>query len=402
MNTALIQLVSEQTLPNVFPALALAPAQTVLLHTPQTQRQCAWITHALKLAGHSALPRFVELPALPDHHTTGQAVLTQLAAAREAGLTPVVNITGGTKLMSIGAFAAAHQQRAPACYVDTAHRQIHAATPTPLPAPLDSSPVAFRRIAEQLTVAILTAAHGVTSLVDGRDPAPWLPTARMLAADPRLEQATHDFSVRWLDEEKRKPTDYARLLTTPLDELPDPLIEPLHEAGLICLRDNHWYLWHAEAEKINRWANGERYDTIQDYFAATAPLQQIVAFLSGGWWELAVLEAAQASGRFRDVHWSPQAARPDGSTSIEEDILAVEDLSLALFSCKRSGDRSRLLRAFEELDSAGRHLGGTFTRRYFAVALPGSSHAFAEIKARAADSQATLLGPVSRLHQAFK
>ena len=401
MNTALIQLVSEQTLPNVFPALALAPAQTVLLHTPQTQRQSAWITRALQLAGHAAAPRFVELPDHPDHHATGRAVLEQLAAARDAGLTPVVNITGGTKLMSIGAFAAAHQQKAAACYVDTTQRQIHAATTTPLPAPLDSSPVTFRRIAGQLTVAILTAAHGIKTPVTGRDPAPWLPAARLLAADPDLEQATHDFAVRCLDECRRKPNDYVKLLDTSLDELPDQLIEPLAEAGHIYLRGDRWFLWHPEADKFARWAGGERYDAIQDYFAATAPLQQIIAFLSGGWWELAVLEAAQASGRFRDLHWSPQATRPDGSTSIEEDILAVEDLSLALFSCKRSGDRARLLRAFEELDSAGRHLGGAFTRRYFAVALPGPGHAFAEIKARAADTQTTLLGPVSRLPRAF-
>jgi len=114
-----------------------------------------------------------------------------------------------------------------------------------------------------------------------------------------------------------------------------------------------------------------------------------------------VLEAARSSGRFRDLHWSAEITRSGGHAPIEEDILAVEDLNLAVFSCKRGGDRARLLRAFEELDSAARHLGGSFTRRYFAVAkfLAGSS--FAEIKARAATSQTHLIGPAERMNKAF-
>jgi len=401
MSIALLQLVSEQTLPNVFLSLALDPAQNILLHTPQTRRQCDWIARALHLAGQTARPLRVELPDSPDHHATGHAVVEQLTAARSAGLAPVINITGGTKLMSIGAFAAAHQQKAPACYLDTANRQFIAATSIPLPPPLDSSPAAFRRIADQLTVGILTAAHGIETFVPGRDPAPWLETARSLANDPELEVATHGFAKEYLDEGDRQPADYARILDTPLDALPEPLIESLAEAGHISLRNDRWHLAHADAGMVMRWATGERYDSIRTYFETIAPLQQVIAFLQGGWWELAVLEAAKASGRFRDLHWSPNATRPGSSTPIEEDLLAVEDLNLAVFSCKRGGDRARLLRAFEELDSAARHLGGTFARRYLAVALPVQKSALAEVKARSASSRTQLVGPASHLAKSF-
>ncbi len=397
MPHALIQLVSEQTLPNVFLALALAPTETILLHTPQTVKQCDWIARALQLAHLETSTRFVPLPDNPDHHATGQAVLEQVSAAREAGLTPVVNITGGTKLMSIGAFAAAHQQRLPACYVDTAHRQILAATNVALPSPLDSSPTAFRRISDQLTVAILAAAHGAESVVSGRDPALWLPTARFLASDPELETATHLFAVDSLDEGRRQPADYARLLATPLDRLPDQIIESLAASGLIAQNEGRWHLWHPEPELFTRWSTGERYDSIQTYFAATAPLQQMIGFLLGGWWELAVLDAARKSGRFHDFQWSAEIIRPGNSTPLEEDLLAVEDLNLAVFSCKRGGDRNRLLRAFEELDSAARYLGGAVARRYLAVAMPLPLHIFSELKARATNSRTALVGPVARL-----
>lgn len=397
MPTALIQLVSEQTLPNVFPALALDPARTVLLHTPQTRRQCDWIEHALRLAGIAGESLRAGLPDHPNHHLTGQAVIDQIARARADDLVPLVNITGGTKLMSIGAFAAAHQQKAPACYLDTTHRTFISATSAPLPAPLDSSSLAFRRVADRLTVAIFLAAHGIEQFLPGRDPRPWLPTARLLAADPKLEADTHNFAAMRLDEGRRQPVDYARLLATPLDELPDPLIEPLAEADLIVLRDGHWFIWHPEADAFVRWAAGESYASVQTYFAATAPLQQFIGFLQGGWWELAVLDAATASGRFRDLHWSPQITRPDSTTPIEEDLLAVEDLNLALFSCKRGGERPRLLRAFEELDSSARHLGGTFARRYLSIALPVVKHSLSEIKARALATRTTLIGPAALL-----
>ena len=78
-------------------------------------------------------------------------------------------------------------------------------------------------------------------------------------------------------------------------------------------------------------------------------------------------------------------------------MVAVEDLHLAVFSCKRGGDRSRMLRAFEELDSAARGLGGTFARRYLAVARPLPRTLVSEIHARAAATRTTLIGPASRL-----
>lgn len=397
MSTALLQLVSEQTLPNVLPALALRPAEVVLVHTPQMRKQCHWIEKALNRGGVSSAVILHALPDNPDHHATGIEISTLIESCGAKGLQPVVNITGGTKLMSIGAFAAAHRNKTPNFYFDTQHRQIHAGTNIALPSPLDVSAAAFRIIADALSVGVITSAHGVEAFSPGRDHSPWLAAARLLGTDLDLEQTTHEFALNELSEGHRKPADFQRLLLTRLDDLPDALIEPLAMAGLIALHDGHWHIAHDNPEQITRWAQGERFDRFETYYATIAPIQQFIAFLMGAWWELAVFDAARASGRFRDLHWSPEITRPGGMTPIEEDILAVEDLNLAVISCKRGGDRSRLFRAMEELDAASRAIGGTHARSYLAIANSLPMTLVAELRARAVDTRTTLIGPVGRL-----
>ena len=217
--------------------------------------------HPLRTAGHTIEIELSPLSDHPDHPTTGQAVRQVITAHRTLGLTPVVNFTGGTKLMSISAFAAANAEKAPNFYFDTTARHIHPGTTLALPAPLDSSATTFRLIAAQLSVSILTAAHGINHFIPGRDPAAWLPLSRLLAADPKLEQATHAFATTTLYEHNRRPEDYHRILETPIDDIPDALVEPLVDAYHIQLRAGHWHLAHPAADSFRRWAAGERYES---------------------------------------------------------------------------------------------------------------------------------------------
>lgn len=394
---ALIQLVSEQTMPNVLAALACRPAAQILLYTPRTQPQLEWIRAALAEAGASSDVQVDALSPSPDLGETGQAVLNAITWARHRSLAPVVNFTGGTKLMAIGAFAAAHREHIPSFYIDSEQGGLLPGGTGPLPPPLDSSTVALKRARDALTVSVITAAHGVRLVSTGRDPGKWLPLARILAADPAVEKATHDFAVTQLDEGKRRPEDYLRILQTRVDDLPEPLIHPLFEAGALTLRDGAWHLAFPSSDVLARCAAGERLDTVQDYFALVAPLQHVIAFLSGGWWELVVMDAAARSGRFRDLRWSCDSIRAGVFRPVEEDLLAVDGLSLAVFSCKRGGQGARLLRAFEELDSGARALGGSQARRFLCVSQPMGRHMGSEIRARAESTHTTLIGPAQRL-----
>lgn len=395
METNLIQLVSEQTMPNVISALALRPASMVLLHTDLTERHCSWITRALSEAGFSVPTELVSLGRSPDHVATAHAVRTALQTASTVGVKPVVNVTGGTKLMSIGAFAAAHTAKVSCFYLDAATRRIHAGTAVTLPGPLDDPVKAFAIAAECLSVSVIATAHGVDQVTAGRDPAGWSAAAEILASDRFVEGSVHDFALSCLNEGKRLPADYVRLLNTPLDALPEALLEVLATHGQIVSRDERWYLWHPDPECIHRWAAGERF-TKQVYFQATSPLQEMIAFLSGGWWELTVLDDARRSNRFRDIRWSPRCVRADGELQIEEDILAVEDLNLAVISCKRGGERNRVLRAFEETESARRQLGGSFACGYLAMAIAPSEVVTAELQRRLQSTRVRLISPSSR------
>jgi hypothetical protein len=266
---ALLQLVSEQTLPNILPALALEPAEIVLLHTPRTQRHANQIRGALQKAGLPLHTRLIALSGVPDIRETGAAV-KQAAAALPAHLTPVVNFTGGTKLMSIGAFVAAYTAQTPSLYVDTAN-------------------LAF---------------------TDG---------------------GTGDL----------------------------PLV----------LRDNH---------------------------AALAPLQTALNFFGGGWWELAVFDAAQRSGKFRDLRWSVTITV--AGQTYEKDLIALHGLNLALFSCKRGGGKNRLVAALDELDANARQIGGTHARRYFCVAAAISKPQIAPLQERARQTGTQIIGPAQSLN----
>jgi hypothetical protein len=152
-------------------------------------------------------------------------------------------------------------------------------------------------------------------------------------------------------------------------------------------------------ERLEAWDRGERY-ALPEWIAAVGPFQENINLLGGGWWELAVYEAAQRSGRFRDLRWSVVVRSAD--QTFEKDIIAIEGLNLAIFSCKRGGDKGRLVGALDELDSSARQLGGSHAKRYLAIAQPISKGSFASVQERARQTRTTLLGPASRLPSSFR
>jgi hypothetical protein len=110
--------------------------------------------------------------------------------------------------------------------------------------------------------------------------------------------------------------------------------------------------------------------TPNDYFTAVRPLQFTLAFLSGAWWEVAVIDTADRSGQFRDLRWSVNIGERSGGLDMEEDIVGIDGVQIAYFSCKRGGAKTRLVPLLDELDNRARSIGGNFTRRFLAVYQP--------------------------------
>ena len=73
-------------------------------------------------------------------------------------------------------------------------------------------------------------------------------------------------------------------------------------------------------------------------------------------------------GCYRDLRWSVDAGSRDGtSTDMEEDILGIDGVNLLYVSCKRGGDKARLSRILEDVNSSARRLGGKFAHKVLAV-----------------------------------
>ncbi len=389
--SALIQLVSEQTMPNVLAALALEPAHITLLHTPRTAPQAGWINDALRRAGLRFEIDLRALSAAPEVNETGARVRAACEDLSAAGLRPVVNITGGTKLMSLGAFAATHSHGWASLYVDSDNRRFQQVGNHALPEPLRDGWAALSRAEARLDVDVAATAHGCAQVSAGEDPAPFLELAEHLRTHLADERACHDV---FKDIKTRgKSAELLALLDSPLPPLPPAACELALAAGLLESRGGRLFLSCPTRADLER--AGRQYVSRGEYFAATRPLQFAQGFLSGGWWEVCVWDAARKSGAFRDLRWSVRFGSDDDH--MEEDIVGVSGLNLAVFSCKRGGTGDRLNRAFEEFVAASNRLGGTFAARFFCIAEPIKEARFAILRAEAARTRARLIGPASRL-----
>jgi hypothetical protein len=379
---------------NVLPALALSPPRIILLHTRRTAAQCQWIAAALRKAGRTFDLRLQPLSDMPDTLETGAAVLRSIGESRKDGLSPLVNFTGGTKLMSIGAFAATLKPLCPSCYVDTENRRFVDGGQVPAHPALSDAWALIQQAEQALNVDVLAAAHGHERISSGRDPEPLLALAEDLRTHPSEEQECQRIFSR-VNLRNLKPSQALAVLDTPLTGVPSRIADLAVAAGLINRRNSGLFLPCPLRDSLERWANGNRWDSPADLYSALAPMQQAQAFLAGSWWEIVVWNAARQSGRFRDLRWSVEIGAP--GEAIEEDILAVDGFNLAIFSCKRGGDGARLTRAFEEFESAARLIGGTFSSKFFCVAQAISERNLSLVRKEAARARVTLIGPYQRL-----
>jgi hypothetical protein len=332
------------------------------------------------------------MPSMPE---TFNAIKTAILEARNKEEMPVVNFTGGTKLMSIGAFSAALNQTALSLYVDTEDALlVDGRTSDGLAALLDED-FSFTPLRSTLTVNTVAVAHGRQRVTSGRDWLPLLPLAQHLLANPDDEQATHEAVTRGLlagKPEPRWPADWLPILARPI-ALP-PAVERLAlTAGLLSLdRSGCVTLPRSTEAELQRLAGNYVPDFNAAYFRAVAPLQQTLGFLTGGWWEIVVADAAQRSGVFRDIRWSAQVGER-GGPDLEEDVLALDGVQIVSISCKRGGAKARLLPLLEEMNARARSIGGNFTRRFLAVYLPRQGAIARNLERRAHELGVSLIDP---------
>lgn len=160
MPLALIHLVSEQMVQNLLPTLALRPDVVVQVRTsdPRFKDSPEHLSAACHVAG---LERVQFLP--PETIPFDSPTITQTSdfldslCERLKEYRLVFNLTGGTKLMSIGAYRVAQHRRIPSLYTDTQNSQAFVAGET---GDLSAAVRTLSETAGELSVPVLMAAHG--------------------------------------------------------------------------------------------------------------------------------------------------------------------------------------------------------------------------------------------------
>ncbi|MEA3341387.1 MAG: DUF1887 family CARF protein [Chloroflexota bacterium] len=112
--TTLVTLVGEQPIPNLLPIRALRPEQTLFIHTGRGPRGTQGVAERIS--------RLVEQETQPDFLLVQPYDLleTRQAIADQLGAEPAIfNLTGGTKIMALAAYALAVERNAPFVYFQT-------------------------------------------------------------------------------------------------------------------------------------------------------------------------------------------------------------------------------------------------------------------------------------------
>lgn len=398
----LIQLISGQNMPNLLPVLRLRPDKLVHLVTAKTAAQSAIIQDAAKQAGVSpqveVIPLASAMPGIPESF---QMVQKLLHAAREIGSTPVVNFTGGTKMMSIGAYAAAQTEKADSLYVDTDDSKFVNGYTGKEIGSLMGNDFSFTQILPLLDVSTVAVANRRKSVSAGKDWQAMLPLAESLFNDQNAEVDTHEalYGVQGICPHGRtpqKPQEWLALLRKTF-RLPASISAEALHAGLIeDAGQGMFRLPQDGTAELQRLAHSSPQKPVPNFasalFAATAGMSHTLGFLAGGWWEIIVAREASRAGVFRDLRWS--AVVQDGSgAELEEDLLGMDGVQMMYVSCKRGGAKAKLLPQLEEIQSRAAGVGGIFTRRFLAVLLPPTGVFWKRLEARAKELKITLIAP---------
>src|SRR5690554_7593763 len=118
--TVHIGILSDQAIPNLLPVLdkSLAATGLKLIHTKNFERNLEYFRKVMKGRGVVVEGILVDDDARYDYSSV-ESILNRLFDEIEAtGEQAAVNLTGGMKPMSLGAFMAAFNRNVPAYYVD--------------------------------------------------------------------------------------------------------------------------------------------------------------------------------------------------------------------------------------------------------------------------------------------
>ena len=364
----LLQLVSEQTMQNLLPLLALKPKTVIQVRSADERFKRAAENFKVAVASLRKTeaypdwsPEFFEIVIDAQSPSADQ---TRRKVGESLSLWPgaVVNLTGGTKPMSIGAYSAAAYQDEPVLYCDSqARRFLSLNERRSLPELSD-----FDEIAQSLTVEAVLAAHGIDpeKLKSSRPGQQQMECARTIHRIYRENRTAYAEISRKLRDQlhpRGKEISKGAIDSVLQDGLPGPDNDAEHEI-LNAATEAGWL-----RESDGKWFYQLTGNTLKKEDRVSAALDVLKA-LTGGWFELVVFESMHKSGRYGDLRTGVQSRDRSQQVVGETDVVGVDlqRLSLVFVSCKLSDE---FLKKPLEHVFATRHraleFGGTFAQTVF-------------------------------------
>ena len=346
--STLLHLVSGERMQNLLPLLALKP-NTVIQLCSDDDAILAAAAHTEAAARKAGIAAEFQIHKLPGRTPTTEDVRhahKQLMAVFPGA---VANITGGTKLMSLGAYLGASEfHDTPILYCDTANRRFVQVGKCPLPAGM----LSFPEVAATLAVPVVMAAQGKAFREDTITPellefgtTAWDLRSRhhqaIAAWTGRIRNAVPRKNGRIEKSRAKLDAFLATPLPFPENDAACDYLDAAVEAGLLRV---------SPAGHVTMVATPK-----------PSSVERVSNLLDGAWLELAVAAMARQGSRYGDMHWSVQPPDQTGADYGETDLIAVDRqrLNLAVISCKTSTQHVSTLEHLSSWRDRARTLGGS-------------------------------------------
>lgn len=379
---SIIQVISDESVPNILPVIALEPerVQWLISQSFAESGKKENLEASLKQLGLD--PDFSEehLDDMPTIRDTGKACNQLIITNQADGYDTVINFTGGTKLMGVGLYASALQSKTPSLYVDTAHHKFVDGETGEWPA-MSPNPATedFDRHGKRLNVNALAVSHGVERVTGGQNWKRLLPLAKAIFEQAEVRRMCWEnfYGQNGIQAGGRRLRK-DQMLEILESEVPVP--HELKNLAVTCgvVEENEGSLRFPDHEETRDAV--QRAPNAFKARIAFAPAQATITFFTGGWWEIIIADAMKRSGQFRDIRWSCEVGQRATGASLEEDILAIRDVQLAYVSCKLGFGRERILASLEEIATRAQKIGGKFTASYYCVFNPPPRNVYERAK----------------------
>lgn len=403
MRKILVQLIGGQTLPNIFPILSICPDRVVNIYTNVTRDKHRKIVEWVKSYGEEfkVKPEFARYAAIGDSMSEAYAGVRDILMQelelmeQEEDSMLILNMTGGTKAMSVSAIMNCMQistklskmgrRAVPIVYLNQKNGAIEFATCEQCRDEVIVRPEQEIRLRVQ---AIIEACGDIVLVSHQKNWEQVYPVARKL-----MELA--DRGIRF-NVESVSNKNYAQVVMAPLSSLlkagktQEKAVEELKKLaalaeqdaelrrGLIYCgleaRDGDFYFIEALQKEVSQTAEKQERDKglskeqKDDLSRETRyKLGGYLNFFVGGWWEVIVAHAYQMEHPQAEVLWSVKTAtKKDGEYAVETDIIASDGRSLCCISCKR-GEHRVVTQELEQHCTRTALLAGAINKRIIAI-----------------------------------